>query len=295
MLCQMGRCLKYARQYRRRLIIDTNVHNFFAENWEHYFFASKHTPCTLTLRQDQFTQLHRLSCHPAALADRLDTYQAEQIPPGHKEETSRHLGHFINQRDASSKMPLSFDFRRDHPEDLLVHHCSGNQGVEDAMAALQGLWPQPWLRRCLRLRIHTLPKSYEALHLRHTDLKSDLHAALRQANIPTTMPMVIASDSHQAIEAARLAVIHRPLYVASQPINPLQHGLAADATTHRNATVIPRRAINLAAVTDLIVLALATKLGGAELLPGQCKTRSGYLELALALQARADLLQRFTC
>jgi len=295
MLCQIGRCIKYTQRHRRRLIIDTNLQKFFAEDFESYFIVARSLRCQAKLRRQQIPELHKLSCNPAALAGRLDSYKAEQIPAKLRQEVSQQLGHFTNQRDANSLAPLSFNFRIDHPEDLLIHHCSGNQGVEDALTALWSVWPQPWLRRRIRRRLQKLPSNYEALHVRHTDLKSDLHGALTQANIDTFVPLVIASDSHQAILAARLAITKRPLYLASQPINPIEHGLTSDATTHKDASMIPRKTVNLAALVDLFVLANATSLKAAEMLPGQCKTTSGYFQLALALQARKDLLHRFTC
>lgn len=292
MLAQIGACMNYASREHRQLIIDCNIADFFAEDLSVFFFPARQLKASLALQPGQLNRLNQLSCTPGEITGRLDTYAAEQIAVDIRAEISSRLGHFTNLCDSSSKAALSFDFRQTYDSELVVHHCSGG-GATQALSALKQLWPQPQLRRTLVSHLERLPDDYEALHIRHTDLRSDLSSTFEKLNHSTATPLVIASDSHLAVREAQKCIDKRQLVVSVQPLDPAAYGLDTHAATHRWASNLPRHRLNEAALVDLITLAQATNSSSAELLPGQCKTASGYFELAKALSQDRQLLQRF--
>lgn len=294
MLAQIGTCIEYANHEQRKLIVDCNIADFFAEDLSIFFFPARQLDAHLRLRPSQLSWLNQLSCIPEEIAGRIDSYTAEQIPLDLQRTASSRLGHFINLRDSSSKAVLSFDFRQSYDSELVVHHCSGG-GATQALSALKQLWPKPQLRRTLLRHFARLPDDYEALHIRHTDLRSNLSSTFKRLNHCTARPLVVATDSHLAMKQAQASIDKRPLLVSVQPLDPADYGRDTHASTHRWATNLPRHRVNEAALVDLVTLAQAQSSSSAELLPGQCKTASGYFELAQALSLDTVLLQRLTC
>lgn len=293
MLSQIGRCIDYAKDWKRRLIVDTSIPDFFNESLGNYLFPSHHLKATVNPSERLLISLSQLTCKPTGIQGRLNTYKAQQISLADRALASQSLGHFTNLEDAKTHEPLTFDFRIDHSEDLLVHHCSGND-LQSALTSLTFLWPTPKLRRSVRRKLRELPETYDALHIRHTDLASDLDLAADMAGQSCDIPLVVSTDSHVAASEIAKKIQSRLLVFASNPLNPAKFGLPALATTHRNASALPRHAVNTAAFVDLICLARARNLISAPLLNGQCKSASGYFQLAQELRQSRHLLLRFS-
>jgi hypothetical protein len=291
-LSQVGRTIEYAKAHQRRLIIDTNIPDFFNEPLSKYLFSSRQLRATTNPSKLLISRLNRLTCKPTGIQGRLDTYKAQQISPADRRLVAHRVGHFTNLEDARTREPLTFDFRVDHSEDLLVHHCSGND-LQNALTSLDHLWPVPELRRSVRRRLRVLPATYDALHIRHTDLESDLDLAADSVNHCSDIPLLVSTDSHTAASEVVKKIRSRPIVFASKPVDPTSFGLATNATTHKNASALPRHAINTAAFVDLICLARARTLMSGPLLPGQCKMISGYFELAKQLQKSQHLISRY--
>jgi hypothetical protein len=292
MLSQIGRCIEYAKAHQRHLIIDTDISDFFNEPLSKYLFSPPQLGATVKPSKLLISRLSQLTCKPAGIQGRLDTYKAQQIAIEDRRLVSDLVGHFTNLEDATTRDPLTFDFSINHSEDLLVHHCSGND-LQSALNSLNHLWPAPELRRSVLKRLLTLPKTYDALHIRHTDLASDLNLAADSVNHCSDIPLLVSTDSHIAAREVVKKIRSRPILFASKPLDPTSFGLATNATTHKNASALPRHAVNTAAFVDLICLARARTLMSAPLLTGQCKVNSGYFELAQQLQKSQHLISRF--
>lgn len=292
-LSQIGRSIEYAKCHKRYLIIDTNISDFFNEPLSNYLFPSHHLRATVGLSKMLISKLDRISCKPAGIQGRLNTYKAQQIPGADRALISQRLGHFTNLEDAQTREPLTFNFKIEHSEDLLVHHCSGND-LNNALTSLTHLWPAPKLHRSVLRRLSELPDAYDALHVRHTDLASDLDLAANLADENRDIPLLVSTDSHFAARELAKKVQSRLIIFASKPLNPAEFGLADRATTHKNASALPRSEVNRAAFVDLICLARARNLISAPLINGQCKTSSGYFQLAQKLRQSRRILSRFT-
>lgn len=292
MLSQIGRCIEYAKNHRRRLIIDTDIQDFFSEPLSNHFLSSHHLDATVNPGRALISRLNERTCRPAGIRGRLTSYRAQQISVVEREAISQRIGHFTNLEDSTTQEPLSFDFRIDHPEELLVHHCSGNH-LQSALVSMQSLWPLPELRRSVIRRLQKLPEKYDALHIRHTDLVSDLASAIKSVGIHRDIPLLISTDSHSAAREVIKKIRFRPVVFASKPLNPADFGHSAHATTHKDAAKLPRHDINKAAFIDLICLARARTLISAPLIAGQCKATSGYFELAKQLWQSPHFISRF--
>lgn len=292
MLSQIGRCIEYAKGHKRHLIIDTNIPDFFNESLGNYLFPSRHLGATVGPSKLLISRLNRLTCKPAGIQGRLKTYKTQQISFADRARISQHVGHFTNLEDVRTREPLTFDFRIDHSEDLLVHHCSGND-LANALTSLKHLWPTLKLHSSVLRRLQKLPEVYDALHIRHADLESDLDLAADLVGQDGDVPLLVSTDSYTAASEIAKKIQSRRIIFASKPLDPADFGLPAHATTHKDASALPRRAINKAAFVDLICLARARNLISAPLLNGQCKTTSGYFQLAQQLQRSPNILARF--
>lgn len=293
MSSQIGRCIEYAKYHQRRLIIDTNIPDFFDEPLSNYLFSSHHLRATVNPSERLISRLDRLTCKPTGIQGRIGSYKAQQISGTDRKAIAKGVGHFTNLEDVTTHEPLTFDFRIGHSEDLLVHHCSGND-LQNALTSLKHLWPIPKLRRAVIRRLRELPEAYDALHIRHTDLASDLDFAADLASQQRDIPLLVSTDSHVAASKISRKLRSRLLIFASKPLDPADFGLPDHATTHKDASALPRSAVNKAAFVDLICLARARNLISAPLLNGQCKTTSGYFQLAQQLRQSQRLLSRFS-
>ncbi len=113
MLCQVEKCCRYAEKTDRTVIIDTNYKN--AENFNDEFnlyFRSKQKKLLLSTNeiQDDLTQL---TVFPHCLKGKLNDY-----------ETAIKIA-FEPFKEAESNTAITFDFTKNYPEELLVHHQGG--------------------------------------------------------------------------------------------------------------------------------------------------------------------------
>ena len=291
MLCQIGRCIDYARRHGRRLIVDTQLPDFFAEPFSTYFTFADEQVAVTELTEQELAILNQLPCRPAEFTGRLGTYVAEQVPPSLFGALERQYGHFVNLRDASTQVPATFDFRCDYAEPVLLHHGSGSE-TEQALFALRSLRPTSELELALRQALRSLPPRYEALHVRNTDLKSHYQEAVRALDLDAGEPLLVCSDDHEVIAFARRTVRKRHLLIASTPVRPAEFGSGV-ATTHKDNPGLPRHEVNLSALIDLVCLAGSAKLHTARVVSGQCKDHSGFAHLALALGKDPALRAKF--
>ena len=136
-----------------------------------------------------------------------------------------------------------------------------------------------------------LPKNYDGLHVRNTDVKSNYKDKIRSLDAESDLPLLICSDDHEVLKFAKETIRRRTLLTTSTPPNPKDYG-ASTVTIHKDAPFLPRWLVNTSAIADLFCLAFSNKLQSSKLLDKQCKDVSGYFQLAVALKASPRLLRR---
>ena len=119
MMSQIEKCCQYAEQSNRILIIDTNPKNtkFFRDDFSNYF-TSHHKNLFLDVSEHKEI-LNKLHAFPEFLTHRIFDYDSTMWP-------SKEYAYYYDTSDKSSPpTPLTFDFSKDYPHPLLVHHMWG--------------------------------------------------------------------------------------------------------------------------------------------------------------------------
>lgn len=270
--CQIERCWRYSRRHERLLMIDTRrscLHGPFSN----YFMLPRPDPRIVFLGQTADLELlDDIACRPAALQGRIS-----QHPTGYSAA-------FRNLIDRVSGERLSFDFRLDHPESLLLHEqCGGGKEGGPLLARLRLV---PEIRDLACKRLARLPPDYVGIHVRNTDHSTDYEALYRQV-LPRIegRTVLICSDDALAISRARQVFDRATVITAidlpdtgNRPLH--RRDSHASDTAHREAMI--------AALIDLLALGQASEVIFANVAAGY---PSGFSRLATYLCANKPVLK----
>jgi hypothetical protein len=273
-LSEIGKCLSYARRFDRLVIVETDYVNLthFNDRFETYF---KSTDPRLILDAADFSALFdQLRAHPEFIHGRVNGYRDRINLVGVDDETGRHV---------------TFDFTQDYEAPLIVHHANGQQKGRNAMIALQSLALSDALKAQLKNRMERLGPEYSAIHIRHTDYKTDYKNRIERLKLKNTGPVFIATDNRAVLdyctsffgEARVFSLSHLP----DDGGAPLHYSRSAEGARQRNSD----------AVLDLFTLTLATDYYFFPRLSGRWQMRpsySGFSVLADRLRHAPRLLSR---
>ena len=164
MLCQIEKCCRYAERTDRTVIVDTNYRYspYFKDDLSRYL-VSRQSRLSLCAEefQDRFDQWQ---VYPDPLSGRVNDYTVIR-----DEKT-------YVRYDTQSRVPVTFDFGKDYPHQLLIHHQGG--GGELSLMALLRMKIGPAVADQLKTRYHAIGKQYSAIHVRNTDLTARYKDAL---------------------------------------------------------------------------------------------------------------------
>lgn len=264
MLRQLSICADYCLRHGRVLVIDTQSTYVFASPFRDYFSL---VVKGLAVRMDateflDFAEANNLSVHPPSIRLR---YGSDR--PVYVHETNR---------ICLNGVPLTFDFKREYAEDILLHHQSGGGPPSDRL--LKGMRLSPWLAGLFRERWSVLPKPYVGIHIRDTDKKSS-DAGVLPVIQRCPRAVFLATDSAAAQQRAR-QLRSSGLFMSAIPD---YGGLPIH---HQPGTHEEKRRGNTTALTDLLILALAETVHVST-------TGSGYSTLALRLNRKPSWVLRW--
>lgn len=241
MLCQIERCCRYAEQTGRTTIVDTNYQHsrYFKDELENYFISK--SPNLILSANRYSTILNELSVFPEFLAGRVSRYT-----------TTRNKDLRL-ECETESQLPVTFDFSRDYPHQLLVHHQSG--GGEISFFTLMRMRVQDLIAAELIRRVNGIGAPYSAIHIRHTDYKTNYQHALSELKDSPREPLFVATDNRRVLEEFQTALGSERVFSFSsaslsegEPVHTLQ--LSRTDAFNRNQD----------AILDLFMLALSEKL-----------------------------------
>ncbi|MDR2124369.1 MAG: hypothetical protein LBP38_05225 [Desulfovibrio sp.] len=265
-LCQAVRCLRYAEKFHRTLVLDTR-RSSLADDFSRWFLCDGHA-LRLSVDEDLQNTLCASSVYPPFLKGRLTTF------------TTRYDrdGKFV---DAETGLPVSFAFRKDYAEELLVHCNLG--GGYNPLCILGKLRLQPAVAAHIVGKTRSLGSGYHAVHVRNTDYRTDYMPFFHSIRAKVAgRTLVVCSDDRNCRETARKFFTDSTVVsVADIPDtggNPLHFYDSGDVY-----------AKNLAMLTDLFTLAGARKLFFTRVAQGGY---SGFSALAYALRRRPDIVKR---
>lgn len=258
MLCQIGKCMVYAREHGRQLVIDTRNTQYRDDLGRYLSLTDRNAVyATPTLLE----QLGKLPVRPATLAGRLHDYPCEWHGPIKLHITS------------DTREPLSFDFSKEHDEPLLVHHTCG--GGLESLHALEHMQLTPTMIKRLRERRAAIGGDYTGIHVRHTDYRTDVAGFFSKlaGRIPQDR-ILLCTDNREVLNYAR-EFFRKPVFsfawLPDLGGRPLHYG-----------HVEGKRRINSDSLLDLLLLAHARTLFISPIHRGHY---SGFSELARELHA----------
>ncbi len=211
---------------------------------------------------------------PEFLQGRVSTYQARRRakpPPGERRE-----GDPWAWMDTQTGESLTFDMNRSYAHELLVHHADGRNEV--AIFALLRMTLTRRVTDELKRRLIAMAGPYDAIHVRHTDYRSDYLPMLEQLRQSPPGKLFLATDNAGVLDEFRQALgEHRVFSFSSLPAQ-------AGEPLHRNASATPDLfSRNRDAIVDVLMLALSRQLTVVKLQAGSGYSYSGYSELARRL------------
>jgi len=253
MLVQIEKCAQYAEQTNRTLIIDTNSKNaeFFRDDFSKYFQCN-HKNVFLDVNQHKEV-LNSLQTFPELLTNRIFEYDSTMWP-------SKTYAYYYDREDINSPpTPLTFDFSKDYPHPLLVHHMWGG-GDSGHFCLLRFRLKRNISDKLIERLIKIDPNlSYHSMHIRHTSYQTDYLEKLPEIkqNFANTK-IFLATDNVNVLKDFRdnlglnniFSFTNLPetpdMIWTTIPQNPL---LTTDAIQE----------INESAILDLFTLALAKR------------------------------------
>lgn len=241
MLCQIEKCCQYAEQTARIVIVDTNYKHarYFKDDLENYF-VSRSPRLVLSARRHA-EALNGLRVFPEFLAGRVNEYTSAR-----NHETGLEC-------ESETRLPVTFDFSRDYPHPLLVHHQSG--GGEISILALMRMRLQAALASELMRRIDSIGAPYSAIHVRHTDYQTNYRQAIEELKCAPDGLLFVATDNRRVLEEfiaelgeERVFSFSASSLSSGEPIHRLRPADAGSFARNRDA------------ILDLFMLALSEKL-----------------------------------
>lgn len=262
LLSQIEKCCRYAEQTERTVVVDTNyagsIH--FNDHFENYFISRQDK--LLLSPKDLNRTVDELSVFPEFLLARVNRYVPRQNPETHK---------FC---DSENNLPITFDFTKNYPHQLLVHHQAG--GSRNSIFALSRMQVQSAIADELQRRIKAIGGPYSAIHIRHTDYRTDYEQALANIKRSTVGRLFVATDNRQVLEDFQACLGYERVFsfsalpqTAGEPIHT--QALSEAKTFARNQD----------AIIDLLMLALSRRLYLLKLRDNHLGTKaSGFSRLA---------------
>ncbi len=265
MLCQIRKCIDYCRVYDRFLYVD-GVGSGFVDDLSKYFEFTESSIGRLSVSADDYLMLNSLSVQPCRLSNRLDTYKARYKTSQRRKW--RRQGMYGVLAEVESDAPVSFYFRVDHNESVLVHDSCG--GCKQSIDALRSLRLTENVAAILRKTLGELPESYISIHVRSSDkhLKCDYQAFFEQLDLGSSVSNVYLSCDRKVVQDYGKAAL--------RSFNVLTYNDLPDVTgnLHSN-TSLPRWETNIHCLVDLIVMAMSQQIIRAPVFIG----RRGFLFL----------------
>ncbi|MEI6030927.1 MAG: hypothetical protein WCQ20_07155 [Synechococcaceae cyanobacterium ELA739] len=272
-LVQISRCLLYALRFRRVLLIDM-CHAGQCQNLSLYFLSH---PRSFRLVEIHDAELNYpfsdpFLVYPSALSSPLGKFF-----PVYDSVTNCHV-------DPLTLVPTTFDHNRDYPQQILLHEqCGGGSG----WPTLERMRLQPDVAMKIASRISQLPTPYNAVHIRHSDVSTNVHLfleSIRPQLLLSALPVLIATDNSSVLQIA--IGIFKGIEVVT--LFEFPEGLLPGKSLHYS-TSTSDFAGGVAVLTDLFALAFAQKLFLCSLTNGSL---SGFGNLAADLMMRPHLLRR---
>ena len=269
MLSEIDRCYNHCLKYKRTLVIDTS-RNWFKEDIHKYINFD--SPIIYKGSNNELYELlNKNTIYPEFLQGALKTFVSYRLPPLWKYHYNGLLIDYNLDSDCNAITRVYLEGRRS-PHTIL-NICSF----------------KPLVLNLFRKRYNTLPKDYISVHIRNTDLKSNVDEFIdKYKDELINKPIFLATD-HAATIIKFKEIFGSNLYsFATIPDNNGEN-------LHENHRSVPTRQFNIDCFVDLLLLASGSKLYLSIMtIKTGWRSISGYGDLALQIYENKELLKRLT-
>jgi hypothetical protein len=275
-MVQIEKCRLYAIKYNRVLIIDTTCSGIRIP-FDDVFTAQENFGCEVLGWNFEMIPAFDAAkfVYPPEIRHRISTYGTKWIPQ------------YAYFADAETGRELNFDAAIDHSEQVIVYEQAG--GGPASFAALDRLTLAPKIAQLVLNNLHHLNANFDAVHIRHSDYKTDFATFLtRLRSVLRGRPVLICSDSADAISAAS-EILHPTTTLLSVTKTPDLGGAPLHGANELDDT---EALIDL--LSDLFAMALSRRLFFTSLSAGHTDDLriSGFSLLAFILNKNPDTAKR---
>lgn len=280
MLNQIEKCCQYGDKYNRIVLVQTceKFHPHFGNPFSRYFISLQKELVFIDKINSEI--MDGLSVLPTCLSGQIGTYKSLWI---------KDLG--IVEEHSGEK--ITFDFNKDHDEDILVHHQAG--GGKRATFALSRMRLHDSIVDGLFEKLSLIGSPYPAVHVRHTDILSDYSKVMDEIAGQSYGKLFLATDNRKIVREFREVFKETVIFNFSDL--PEQEGKPVHL--QNKLTPSERHSVNQQAITDLLLLAFSSNLhtndhswfvrpDGSEI---PQHDGGGYSGLARALHSNPSLTQ----
>lgn len=294
---QLNKYFEYALKHNRIFVIDTSfigaglIGAGLNDHFDNYFTCRDKAPHyeKIVLRLDSALKekFKNLSVYPKFL-QKLENlnynYKLRLAPP-----TERIISNMFVENN--SGLPIAFDFNLEYSEDLLIQSGTSNQHATTpfmpSSQLLSSLKFCKTARDTILKKINILkPLTYQAIHIRNTDLESDYKKFFQQIyNKIKGKRIFICSDSNKCMQYAKnnltdVKLLHLDS-IRSDTLLPLHFHSFANTQARRYD-------INIDMLADLCALSFSTKIHTPRLKKTTSDSQhysfiSGYARIAACL------------
>lgn len=263
MLSQIERCCRYAERTYRAVIVDTKFGtDSYGDEFDRYFM-SRQTHLILNAG-DLYPVFDRASTFPTFVQGRVSSYES-------------HLDVEKKYVERETQQPLTFDFAKNYPHDLLVHQQHRRRPF--AVSVFMRLRLQPLLTSELLSRFRKIGGPYLGVHIRHTDYQSNYRPVIERIATTDLEKVFLATDNQQVLDEFRRSLPRKQIFSFAEDLSA--DGKPIHLRSSAKGDVFRR---NRDAILDLLLLALSVRIASAEITnsPYGIK-KSGFTVLATEL------------
>lgn len=278
-LCQIEKCWKYCEKNDRILIVDTTKSGIFI-NFSELFEQKNKSKFIFEINESLIIKLNKLNCQIKELNGNISNYTSEYLK--NENYILKKIG---NENKSKECIKLTFDFTKNHDEDLIIHEQCG--GGTESLELLEKLKLSENIRSLFKK--NKIDGDYKSIHVRNTDYKTEYKSLLENLKeILKDEKVLVCSDDYSVIEDSikilnKSVIITKTSNIFSKSGNPLH-------STYNNYTIEEKRQITENSIIDLLLLSKSKKIYYSILSGYDFFKLSGFTKLALLLNEKNHIV-----
>lgn len=269
-LCQVEKCWQYAENFNRTLIVDTCKSGLKVDFDLIFENRLKTDKVIFKLDDDTLIKINEKTCYPREIEGRLGDYQSVYISGN-------------NFWDPEANVKLTFDFKKDYTEEVVVHDQCG--GGLLSFKLLNRVRLIDHVSTELYKRLSKIGDDYYAIHVRNTDHKTDYPTFFKSiSRAIENKTVLICSDDVNVIHHAKRFFKESNIVSISEIPDTNGEPLHGPKTVFEKEM---KENIAIISIIDLLALAMSKKIFFTQTTKGHI---SGFTRLAKEIHHNKTIL-----